>query len=66
VNAGNDAFWDELVLLCEWAFTDQGEYYLQQIGDADAWVFQVDEDLRLTCWRARLSLDYRWTLSPVY
>lgn len=59
-------FWDELVKLCEWAFTDQGEYYIQELSDEEAWVFQLEEDAGVTCWRASLSFDGRWTLSPVY
>jgi hypothetical protein len=59
-------FWDELVELCEWAFSDQGTYSIQELSHEDAWVLQIDDEQGLTCWRATLSFDGRWTLSPVY
>jgi hypothetical protein len=66
VDPGDKAFWDDLTDLCEWAFADQGDYFLQELGIEDCWVYQLTEDDTLVCWRATLSHDFRWTLSPVY
>jgi hypothetical protein len=61
-----EAFWDELAELCAWAFVSASAIEIEELGFGQAWVFVLDEDDELTCWRASLSLDHRWTLSPVY
>jgi hypothetical protein len=61
-----EAFWEELAQLCHWAFASAFAIEIEEIQFGDAWVFVLDSDDTLTCWRATLSLDKRWTLSPVY
>jgi hypothetical protein len=66
VEAGNESFWTELGYLCEWAWGKEAEFYIQELGFGDAWVYQVEESGQVKFWRATLSLDGRWTLSPTY
>jgi len=42
------------------------EANFKRIGDTKYWIVVVDEEGELYCYRASLSLDNRWTLSPTY
>lgn len=56
----------ELEELVAWAFSEHDDVSIQELGDFDAWIFAVLDGQELLCYRASLSLDLRWTLSPVY
>ena len=42
------------------------EANFKRIGDTKYWIVVLDDDGELYCYRASLSLDRRWTISPVY
>jgi hypothetical protein len=55
-----------LYKLIEWWQPELLEFKVDWLAPQDAWVYLVLPDGELIIRRARLSLDGRWTLSPVY
>lgn len=52
--------------LVEWWKPELIEFQVVWLSPQEAWVYLLDPDEMLHVRRARLSLDGRWTLSPVY
>lgn len=52
--------------LVEWWKPDLVEFKVDWLSPQEAWVFMLTPDEELIIRRATLSLDARWTLSPVY
>jgi hypothetical protein len=52
--------------LIEWWKPELLECKVDWLSPQDAWVYLLEPDGHLVIRRATLSLDARWTLSPVY
>jgi hypothetical protein len=52
--------------LCEWAFSDALDIDYDMVSDEVCIVWMLRAGYSYEKWLASLSLDHRWTLSPLY